>query len=585
MPCRAQSGELTGLKTSMANIKDSLQYVDALNRTAMLLYEKSVDSTFYYARQARQIASRLHYEKGNVDALNNLGICFDIKGNLQVALRYYDEAYNGYAKLHDTADCVQALMNIAMVYKEMGKDQKSIQQFNNALNAGRKLSKDSILSLVIFDYLEEFPNLFSRDSMNYYTGKARHIALKYKDERTLIALEQLVADEMMLHGNRDKGLALLNQTIETAVTKKLYYLTMDMLIDMGDKLAATDPARAVQYYQRGLGIAGKNGYLIYSQLIARKLFDFYTARNDSVRAAAYSRQLVALNDEQERLNNTSGIDYLDYALKEQEVNSLELRSRYETALLALAVIICLLAAFFIVLIRRTLQRTTALNAQITSQNIQMKTTLAALEQSQADNTRMMKIAAHDLRNPVGGIYSLSSMMLEEANQSEDNRAVLEMIKTSAQNSLELVDDLLQVQFNTEELKKEPVDISEMLHYCVSMLLNKAEAKNQRINLVGAPVVVPANREKLWRVMSNLIGNAIKFSPPGAVIDVKVTNYANHIVIAVKDNGIGIPADMRDKIFDMFTEARRTGTAGEQAFGFGAGHIEADCGSTWRQNLV
>jgi len=582
--CYAQSTELTGIRASLPHITDSSRYVDALNRMAMLLYEKNIDSTFFYTKQAREIAERLQYDKGEADALNNLGVTFDIKGNLQLALRYYDEAYAAYTKLHDQPNRVQTLMNIAMVYEEIGKDQRAIRHFDAALNTGKKLDKDSIMSLVIYNYLLEYPARFSRDSMSYYIGKARRIASKYNDQRTLVALGQLVADDLINHGKREQGLALLDQTITTAINKKLYYVSMDMMIDMGDQLAASDPARAVAYYRRGLVISGKNGYLIYSQLMARKLFDFYTTRHDSLTAAGYSRQLVALNDEQEKLNNASGIDYLDYALKDQEVKSLVVRSRYQTTLLLLVIIACLLAIAVIIVIRQNLKRTKLLNGQVISQNAQMKKTLGALEQSQADNTSMMKIVAHDLRNPIGGMYSIASMMLDEAGRTENDRMMLEMIKTSGQNSLELVSDLLQVQFKTEELKKEPVDIGEMLHYCVALLSNKAEAKAQQINLQTMALILPASREKLWRVISNLIANAIKFSPSGAVIDVKMEHDAKSVLIAVRDDGIGIPAEMMDKIFDMFTEAKRPGTAGEQAFGLGLAIskqiLEAHGGKIW-----
>jgi tetratricopeptide (TPR) repeat protein len=173
--CHGQS-EFTTIKESLPQINDSLRYVDALNRLAMLLYEKNIDSTFYYTTQAREIADRLQYDKGRADALNNLGIFFDIKGNLQLALRYYDEAYAGYTRLRDSANRVQTLMNIAMVYKEIGKDQRAIQRFNAALDLGEKLSKDSIMSLAIYNYLLQYPAQFSRDSMSYYINKAKHIA-------------------------------------------------------------------------------------------------------------------------------------------------------------------------------------------------------------------------------------------------------------------------------------------------------------------------------------------------------------------------------------------------------------------------
>src|ERR1700744_4076992 len=113
--CYAQSPELEKIKTELPQIKDSLRYTDALNRMAMLLYEKNIDSTFYYTRQARALAERLDYNKGKTDALNNLGVFFDIKGNLQLALRYYNEAYAGYSRIKDSVNRVQTLMNIAMV--------------------------------------------------------------------------------------------------------------------------------------------------------------------------------------------------------------------------------------------------------------------------------------------------------------------------------------------------------------------------------------------------------------------------------------------------------------------------------------
>jgi signal transduction histidine kinase len=352
---------------------------------------------------------------------------------------------------------------------------------------------------------------------------------------------------------------------------------MDMLTDLGDRLAKTDPVRAAAAYRQGLTIAGQNNYLFYSQQMARKLFDFYTARGDNLAAAAYSRQLVNLHDEQDKLSSSSGIDYLDYALKDEQVRLLTIRSGYETYLLAVSLVAFLLAVAVLIVIRRNLKRTT-------NQNHQMQIALDALEQSQADNARMMKIAAHDLRNPIGAMHSLAGLMLSETDRPASDRKMLEMIRTSGENSLELVSDLLEVQFRTEELNMEPVDIAQIVGYCVSLLKNKAEAKGQYIQLEVIPVTLRVSREKMWRVVSNLIANAIKFSPAGAVIRVSMQQQPQSIRILVKDDGIGIPPEMKDKVFDMFTEAKRTGTDGEQPFGLGLAIskqiVEAHGGRIW-----
>jgi signal transduction histidine kinase len=231
-----------------------------------------------------------------------------------------------------------------------------------------------------------------------------------------------------------------------------------------------------------------------------------------------------------------------------------------------------------------LKRSREANHHINEQNTQMQKALGALEQSQEENTRMMQIVAHDLRNPIGGITSIASMMLEERERPTEDRMMLELIKTSGQSSLELVSDLLQVHIRVEELKKEPVDLSVMLHYCVELLHFKAEAKGQQIDLKAEPVTLSVNREKMWRVISNLIANAIKFSPSGAIIKVEMQEKEGHILIAVEDHGIGIPGELKDKIFDMFTEAKRLGTAGEQPFGLGLAIskqiVEAHGGKIW-----
>jgi signal transduction histidine kinase len=584
----SQSLELKNLKASISQITDSLQYIDVLNRMAMLLYEKNADSTFHYTKKAREISYRLNYAKGKADAMNNLGVFYDIKGNLQFALRYYDEAYLAYKALNDTANQVQTLMNIAMVYKQIGKDSKAIQRFDAALNVGKKLRRDSIMSLALYNYLLQYPNRFTTELRKKHIARVKLIGHKYKDERVLVAVDQLVADDLIANGNRQEGLALLQKTIKTAIDKKLYYVTMDMLIDMGNQLKSSDPLKAITYYEQGLAIANKNGYQIYSLLFATILFDYYNGLDDNVKAFAYSKQLVQLHDQQAQINKNSGIDYLDYALKDQQLKSLKTRTGYQTALLILTIVICFLSIIGIVSIRKNLKRTKLLNEKIIKQNTSMKEALGALEQSQADNTRMIKIAAHDLRNPIGGIAGLASLMLDVKDRTAEDVEILEIIKKASEDSLELVSDFLQIQFKTETLNKELIDIGEILQYCVSLLLNRAEAKGQRIELENYSFMLFANREKLWRVISNLIANAIKFSPKEATIEVKMENDEKSLLIKVKDHGIGIPSEIGDRIFDLFTNAKRTGTEGEESFGLGLAIskqiVEAHGGKIWFESI-
>ncbi|WP_199117082.1 tetratricopeptide repeat-containing sensor histidine kinase [Pedobacter sp. ASV28] len=296
-------------------------------------------------------------------------------------------------------------------------------------------------------------------------------------------------------------------------------------------------------------------------------------------AYQYSKQYYQLRDSLSAVNQDLLQSDMDKAfqISDQKYNLslLDQDKRLKEMLLLAAMILGLMAIVMVIVIWRNLKRSkshvaglTHLNKQIRLRNRQMHKILSDLEQSQAENTKMMKIVAHDLRNPIEGIASITDMMLSEGERSKSERTMLELISSAGKNALELVDQLLQVHSETETLKREMIDLEQLLQYCVDLLKHKAEAKRQIINLEGSKVKVLANREKLWRVLSNLITNAIKFSPENTAIHVKIESGTKQVLVSVEDQGIGIPIEMQAKVFDMFTEAKRPGTAGEKTFGLG-----------------
>jgi signal transduction histidine kinase len=214
----------------------------------------------------------------------------------------------------------------------------------------------------------------------------------------------------------------------------------------------------------------------------------------------------------------------------------------------------------------------------------MRKSLSALEESHRENTRLIKVMAHDLRNPIGASGNLATLVLQESNMSEEHRHMLELIRASSQSSLEMITDLLHSNTSPEDLVKEPVDLESLLKYCVEQLRFRAEDKRQTLFLDARPITLSVSREKIWRVLSNLVTNAIKFSPPGTDIRIDLCRRGENVLITVRDRGIGIPDDLHDKIFDLFTESKRPGTSGEESFGLGLSIsrqiIEAHGGMIW-----
>jgi len=165
-----------------------------------------------------------------------------------------------------------------------------------------------------------------------------------------------------------------------------------------------------------------------------------------------------------------------------------------------------------------------------AQNISMQQTLASLEQSHAENTRIMKVVAHDLRGPITGISNIAEIMLEDPQRSDEDREILQLIKDTGDNLQQMANDLLVLKTNDRDLHREQTDVGELLQQCVSLFAGTAREKQQVLDLKTSSVFISASREKLWRVISNLITNAIKFSAPGKTIFVSLENMSDDILI-------------------------------------------------------
>lgn len=207
------------------------------------------------------------------------------------------------------------------------------------------------------------------------------------------------------------------------------------------------------------------------------------------------------------------------------------------------------------------------NREIRLKNEELQLMFNSLEQSHMENTRIIKIVAHDLKNPIGGIKSLSVHLLKK-DIPELVRGPLELIRDACANSMALINELLVHKKEVSDLQNELVDIGKLLTQCVELLQEKATEKKQQLIGTTEFALVRVNRQKIWRAVSNIINNAIKFSPDNADIHVRMEKKDITVLISVQDSGIGIPEALKEKMFTMSPEVSREGTAGELSHGLG-----------------
>ncbi len=185
------------------------------------------------------------------------------------------------------------------------------------------------------------------------------------------------------------------------------------------------------------------------------------------------------------------------------------------------------------------------------------------------------IAAHDLRNPIGSIKSLSDLLLEVHNtlKPDEITEFLQMINKTSVHSLRLINDLLnisKIEAGKLELKKETVNYIDFLNGIIK--INQFFARNKQMTLrlsvdENIPSVV-IDSEQMGQVLDNLISNAIKYSFQGTYIDIVAEFKNNQVVTHVIDQGQGIPQDELPMIFHEFQKTSVKTTGGELSTGLG-----------------
>lgn len=314
--------------------------------------------------------------------------------------------------------------------------------------------------------------------------------------------------------------------------------------------------------------------ITWNKLYAEYLFDIH----DLAGAYAYQNVYLHLKDSVDNSVATLyrfDVDHELKAIQQQQILA-EVKHQDSVKLIYLIGISLagLLLITIIVLINRNLNQSRK-NQKLTAlQNEQLQTTLAELERANKNYIRIMRVMAHDLRNPLSGMIGLATVLLDEEEFSEDSKHMLQLIETTGVHSIEMINELLKsgLADENEVIAKQNLDLKALLQDSVELLQFKANEKNQQIIFEAddKPIMTDVNHEKIWRVFNNLIVNAIKFSYEGGTIKtgIKVSDDNKHILVHVADNGMGIPDKDKESIFEMFTPAKKTGTNGEQPFGLG-----------------
>ena len=199
----------------------------------------------------------------------------------------------------------------------------------------------------------------------------------------------------------------------------------------------------------------------------------------------------------------------------------------------------------------------------------------AADLSEADRRKNEFLAtlAHELRNPLAPM----SNMLEVVKRANGDGSVLrrahETIERQLDQMVRLVDDLLDVNRITHdrlELRRGEVELSSVIQQAVEVARPLIDAAGHQLtaDLPDTPVYLNADRARLAQVFGNLLNNSSKYTRADGKIELSARREDSEVVVTVKDNGAGIPADKLDSIFDMFMQVDRSSERSQGGLGIG-----------------
>jgi signal transduction histidine kinase len=211
------------------------------------------------------------------------------------------------------------------------------------------------------------------------------------------------------------------------------------------------------------------------------------------------------------------------------------------------------------------------------------------ESQQAVQAReeVLAIVSHDLRNPLNAVMLAASLLQTSGKIAPDDGEQLEIIDISAKRMQRLIEDLLDVTRleggKQLPIEPAPLDVQSLFEETYELFKSQAATGSITLQCRASKDVPPvyADRHRVLQVLSNLIGNAMKFTPAGGMITCRAESEGGKVLIAIADTGPGIPRENLGDIFNPYWQAKRTARLGAGlGLPIAKGIVESHGGRIW-----
>ena len=203
----------------------------------------------------------------------------------------------------------------------------------------------------------------------------------------------------------------------------------------------------------------------------------------------------------------------------------------------------------------------------------MRTDLITLRDELQRKDEFIATLGHELRNPLAALATAAHIFKIDGATTADRKHAADIIARQVQHVTRLVNDLLdleRIDHGKLQLDVQAVDLRDIATQTLELRRPDAERRKQSLTMQLAhdPVLVDADAVRLAQVLSNLVDNAVKYTPDAGHINVAVTADTGEALIVVQDDGAGIPCERVESIFEPFVQLSESRSAARGGMGLG-----------------
>jgi signal transduction histidine kinase/ActR/RegA family two-component response regulator len=214
-------------------------------------------------------------------------------------------------------------------------------------------------------------------------------------------------------------------------------------------------------------------------------------------------------------------------------------------------------------------------AELEESHAQERRARAEAEGASSAKDEFLAMLSHELRNPLQAIHS-SLWLLDRAPEGERPKKALDILRRQTEHLTRLVNDLLDVARVTAgrmPLVPQPLNMADAVRKTVNALDAAGRLDDHQVEIEAEPVWLRADPVRLEQILSNLVSNALKYTPQGGRVRITVGHEGEEALVRVRDDGMGIPPDLLPRVFEVFSQGRRGLDRGEGGLGVGLALVQ------------